>query len=401
MISNIHNYGNFDGQILAGGEPQLVALVVWMPTDVGNEANHDGTNVPHIKLGVNLTATQYTDEVDSFDKYYDEGAIFVVNGKTTVTIEPSSNIRGYNVQVRNNTDTAKIGALEIPATALKADTKTFDVVYEEGARDSRIPGADDEESVTYEIGVSNLKDNNDVPVLVYIRIPEGKDSATVKAYHVADPIDSNYNPNDGYVTFETTGFSPFTVVYDPNSVYVAPETEEPVAPETNPADLPQAIVTEYTDINDIDWGAYGEWSPTAGLEAKLDAAYKFECVQTPAEAAASAYANWYCDFYVSLDRDLGENEIFLGGNYGSFGWIGFHNGEVTLDARTELPLLGSVTNNPWTYQNIYDFVGTFMCGVGDVDGSLSGATFTVHLRLTNPEDANEFYNVATINYTFE
>ena len=47
------------------------------------------------------------------------------------------------------------------------------------------------------------------------------------------------------------------------------------------------------------------------------------------------------------------------------------------------------------------FVGEFTCGVGDVDDALSGATFTVMLRLTNPQDSSEFYNVATVNYTFD
>ena len=50
------------------------ALVVWMPTTVGNEANHNGTKVPQINLGVNLFATQYTYEEDSYDDQYDADA---------------------------------------------------------------------------------------------------------------------------------------------------------------------------------------------------------------------------------------------------------------------------------------------------------------------------------------
>ena len=59
-----------------------------------------------------------------------------------------------------------------------------------------------------------------------------------------------------------------------------------------------------------------------------------------------------------------------------------------------------MTSNPWTYLDVAQNVGTFTCGVSDVNDSLKGATFTVMLRLTNPEDASEFYNIATINYTF-
>ena len=54
---------------------KIVTLVVWMPTDVGNEANHK-TDVaaPSIDLGIKVDATQYTYEKDSFDNTYDAGA---------------------------------------------------------------------------------------------------------------------------------------------------------------------------------------------------------------------------------------------------------------------------------------------------------------------------------------
>ena len=50
-----------------------------MPTTVGNEANHDGVNVPKIEMGVNLFATQQTAESDSFNDQYDKNAIIVTN----------------------------------------------------------------------------------------------------------------------------------------------------------------------------------------------------------------------------------------------------------------------------------------------------------------------------------
>lgn len=56
------------------GDAHCVALIIYMPTTVGNEANHNGTDVPSIEMGVSLVATQYTYESDSFDELYDEGA---------------------------------------------------------------------------------------------------------------------------------------------------------------------------------------------------------------------------------------------------------------------------------------------------------------------------------------
>lgn len=57
-------------------EEEIIGLAIWMPTTVGNEANHDGTNVPKIDFGINLIATQFTKESDSFDEKYDENAVY-------------------------------------------------------------------------------------------------------------------------------------------------------------------------------------------------------------------------------------------------------------------------------------------------------------------------------------
>ncbi len=59
---------------LEAGEVAYTTMAVFMPTTIGNEVNHDGTNKPSIKLGINLLATQYTYENDSFDDQYDKDA---------------------------------------------------------------------------------------------------------------------------------------------------------------------------------------------------------------------------------------------------------------------------------------------------------------------------------------
>ena len=62
--------------LTSNGETYL-ALVVCMPETVGNEANYKtNTTVPEINLGINLLATQYAYEEDSFGKDYDENATF-------------------------------------------------------------------------------------------------------------------------------------------------------------------------------------------------------------------------------------------------------------------------------------------------------------------------------------
>ena len=66
--------------ILPNGEPQYVALVVYMPETTGNEANYKtGTTAPTINLGINLFATQHTYEHDTFGNDYDAEALGLYN----------------------------------------------------------------------------------------------------------------------------------------------------------------------------------------------------------------------------------------------------------------------------------------------------------------------------------
>lgn len=58
---------------LKAGAEELVALVAWMPEDVGNKANYS-TVQPTIELSLKVLATQAAVESDSFDETYDEDA---------------------------------------------------------------------------------------------------------------------------------------------------------------------------------------------------------------------------------------------------------------------------------------------------------------------------------------
>lgn len=58
---------------MEAGAEELVALVAWMPENVGNEANYS-TVQPTIELSLKVLATQAAVESDSFDNSYDEDA---------------------------------------------------------------------------------------------------------------------------------------------------------------------------------------------------------------------------------------------------------------------------------------------------------------------------------------
>ena len=345
-----------------------------------------------ITFDIRVLAGQATEEMNGFgDENYDEFAGYPGKATAPVLTQGES---AREIRVTDD-DGYKVGSVVIPAAA--ASGEAFAVSIEKSAYKANISVAAGSETIAYDIDVEGLKDSNTEPVKVSLKLPAGMDPATVKVYHYNNEITSAaYNPNTGYVTFETVSFSPFTLVYDPNSEYEAPTVEPGMS-------IPTATVTyetQYVGEGKITWGNYGQWSPTAGLDSDLEAAFTFACPTNLDPEVEAAFEYWYCDFYVSLDRALGANEIFLGGNYGSFGWVGFHNGELTLAANEEIGLLEGVTTNPWTYADVRDNVGTFICGVGDVDNALEGATFTVKLRLTNPEDETDYYDVNVVTHKF-
>ena len=76
---HVLNAGYTDEGHLLKDADKVVTLVVWMPTDVGNEANHKtGVDAPSIDLGINVVATQYTYEYDSFGNDYDANAAYPI-----------------------------------------------------------------------------------------------------------------------------------------------------------------------------------------------------------------------------------------------------------------------------------------------------------------------------------
>ncbi len=61
---------------LAPGIEHYLIVKVDMDETVGNEANHNGVNIPSIEFGINVLATQFTYESDSFGNNYDKDATY-------------------------------------------------------------------------------------------------------------------------------------------------------------------------------------------------------------------------------------------------------------------------------------------------------------------------------------
>ena len=130
--ANALNAGYTKASSMTAGQELYLALVVYMPTSVGNEANHNGT-VPTIELGINVFATQLEAESDSFGTDYDNGAFIpvapvapeageklVLNGsaESNVTVEVPATV------VNNLPDNVETLTVNASAPIVDTDNKT-------------------------------------------------------------------------------------------------------------------------------------------------------------------------------------------------------------------------------------------------------------------------------------
>ena len=95
----------------AGAESKPFAVVMYMPTTVGNEANNvQSWRHPSLKgFGLVVNATQATVESDSFDNTYDEKASTII---TTVSASSGTHVVNENVQANGS-----FGAVQAEGTA--------------------------------------------------------------------------------------------------------------------------------------------------------------------------------------------------------------------------------------------------------------------------------------------
>lgn len=398
---------------LKSGESTEVAMAIWMPTTVGNEANHNGT-VPSISFGINLLATQQTYEVDSFDDQYDKDATFPVFAWGYTHILDDANAPSHYIFDLLLANGAKIGSVEIPKTAVDGDKDNIVVkVDEAGMVNPDVTVASDELARTFDITVEGLKPGNTQELKVAIDVGTGLTG--VKLYHEDDELPSdkyNYDAQKGLVTFYSAKFSPYTVVYDAIPVV---EEEEELDKEIPVAQVSKTVEQTGEELQEgeyptIAWTGWGGLNPAAGDAQNLDAVFLFKSPHTSAEVDKSFYKDWYCDYYVkfvpaagSNMEELPEGSITLGGNYEGYGWVGFDNPAET-PVNTFIPLLATFTGseNNLTYEGVCDFVQNFWCGVGKANGcqiDLNGAKFVVELRISDPNSDVE-YAVNTVTYTF-
>lgn len=385
------------------GDADYATLVLKMNENAGNEYQNLSVGT---SFDVVLFATQLAYESDSVDDQYDVNSTWPAHG--TASGNAADAVLGdLELIVYNTTNTepttgeqAKLATFQIPVGAIADESKDVVITVTETTDGNGITLNDGESTKSYQITVENLDPDNTELIDVYLRV--GADKNVVAVYHYDEEIDFTYDSNSGNVRFQTATFSPFTVVI----------SNEP-APEGD-SELPNATINNITAQQPEGGYTYGFVGTNfSGLTLEdpdeLNAVYQIIAKDTSAEAQANKYADWKCDFFVKVNKDIEANTIILAGQYDAFSedWVAFSN-PVAVDGETYIPLLLLVSNG-WTYEDIVSGVGTFNCGVKDVNGSLAtnGVIFTVQLRLVDPNAADlqnpvegEYIVIDEVSYNF-
>ncbi len=218
----------FSGSINANTAENYYALVVYMPDSTDNKANHNGTDIPSIQLGVTFVATQNTVESDSYNDQYDVSAAYpVVAVPMYQKLEDVSNY-GAGAQATDVVIENADGSVKATIPAANYDT-TNESKYTTNVKVELTDSSTN--STTYDIDVSVVDGNGaevtlSEPATIEVQLAEALTNVVVKHNGTAMTEVANnaftadqqysYNATSGMLTVYSKTFSPFAVTYDTN-----------------------------------------------------------------------------------------------------------------------------------------------------------------------------------------
>ena len=179
--------------LLPGAEPDYVALVVFMPEDVENDANYaTGAAAPQINLGIQLTATQQQNEADTFGSDYDTLAYLELMNGTWIAAAPivvDNGVTSEPVTVGNSLD---IFTAEVPA-GVKVDegteklSLTVSTVKESEANVELTAG---QVGLSVDVHMDGVAEDNTVPMAIHLGkiAPAGLYDSNIALYHVENGV---------------------------------------------------------------------------------------------------------------------------------------------------------------------------------------------------------------------
>ena len=201
---------------LAAGQNSChyVALVVYMPESVGNEANYKtGTTPPSITLGINLYATQMTSEGDSFGSDYDTDAQFPALKPGNVTVDITGKVEDGKLteDVPMANEEGNLFALVLAGTKVTGNSLSLGV-SEMSATGSNVQLEENQILRPMDVHIDGIAADNEVPAQVTVKeaMMKGLNIGNYAVYHVENNVTSamtsgNLNVHNGFAYDPATG----------------------------------------------------------------------------------------------------------------------------------------------------------------------------------------------------
>jgi len=233
--------GGFAGtQLLKAEETAELALVVYMPEETGNVANHNGKDKPQIDLGLALVATQAVYEEDSFGSDYDAGAELPgfsfpennLNSSVSAPVVVEGGVTTAEVVLANGAVSATVPA----GVAVEEGTEKLTLtVTEKTSSESGITPGENEEILPLDVHVDGVAEDNTTPIEIFIAkaAPVGLNMGNLTLYHVQgdEPVEMTlvdeftdhnqfkYDPATGDVTLYMASFSEVALLADTTAAW--------------------------------------------------------------------------------------------------------------------------------------------------------------------------------------
>ena len=178
LISDIDNSG-MAGASLEPNDTKIYALVLYMPTEVGNEANPKNKDpywAAKMSFGISVSATQAMSESDSFDNTYDKDAATILSaisfssGKHEITQNMQANGRFGAIQAEKtaqftiNADVYAVYKKDTSGTtggamAVSADGNSKVIINGGNFRQVSVPDSDPVCDLIYALGNAQIEIN--------------------------------------------------------------------------------------------------------------------------------------------------------------------------------------------------------------------------------------------------
>ena len=220
-----------EGEMQVGAADKYVALVVYMPETVGNEANYRGDAVPTIHLGISLLATQLSAENDSFGPDYDNDAQFPVLKPGNVTVDITGKVAdgALTEAVTMVNPEGNLSAVVPAGTKVTGSALTLRV-SELSATGSNVELKENQVLRPMDVHIDGVAEDNQAPIQITVKeaMMKGLNIGNYALYHVEgeatnEMTSGNLNVHNGFTYDPATGdltvalatFSEVAVVAEP------------------------------------------------------------------------------------------------------------------------------------------------------------------------------------------